>query len=144
MMTNAGTDNTAANSDNRDQRGLGGRTGGRSGSSSDGISGVLMAKKLIPEFVDWRHLVMDALGLMPLRDGSQLEEFTFSRAGGDCKVFVAVGRWCNGSTGVFEALSHGSNPCRPTNSSLANSSLANSPLNHSSVLPAALSCRIDR
>ena len=27
-----------------------------------------------------------------------------------------VGRWCNGSTGVFEALSHGSNPCRPTNS----------------------------
>jgi hypothetical protein len=32
---------------------------------------------------------------------------------------TAVGRWCNGSTGVFEALSHGSNPCRPTNSSLA-------------------------
>jgi hypothetical protein len=32
------------------------------------------------------------------------------------RLLVAVGRWCNGSTGVFEALSHGSNPCRPTNS----------------------------
>lgn len=32
------------------------------------------------------------------------------------RLSVAVGRWCNGSTGVFEALSHGSNPCRPTNS----------------------------